>query len=234
MGSSTVIVPLQNGVESAETIGRRFGHEKVLGGLAYIESYIAAPGVIEQRSQFRIIEFGELDGSNSGRASTIQELFEKAGVDCRLSNNIQGSLWRKLIWAAAAALMAVSRSTVGEVLRFPQSRDMFLSAMREVYTVGVACGVKMDSGAVEQTFETTKYVDPGLKSSMQRDLETHSRLEVDSINGAVMKFGLMHGVATPVNAFAYNMLKLEDQRNSTIMEDLEKNRNTGELADKDH
>jgi len=74
VSDDTVILPLQNGVESADRIGKALGYDRVLGGLAYIESFIAAPGVIEQRTQARKIEFGELDGSKSERAKLLETL----------------------------------------------------------------------------------------------------------------------------------------------------------------
>src|SRR5262249_9490634 len=45
----TVILPVQNRIDSAERIGRVVGRDRVIGGLAGVSTVIAAPGVIEHR-----------------------------------------------------------------------------------------------------------------------------------------------------------------------------------------
>lgn len=213
VGVDTVILPLQNGVESADKIGKSFGYDKVLGGAAYIESFIATPGVIEQRSKIRKIDFGELDGSKSRRAGKVLEVFSRAGIDCQLRTDIRKALWEKLVWIAGGAMTALTRSTIGEVLGFSLTREMFVSVMREVKEVALATGTQVDSDIVEKTLKFAEGLDPRMKTSMLRDVENGKRLEIDAINGAVARFGAMHSMQTPVNSFIYSVLKLEDQKN---------------------
>ena len=62
VGPDTVILPVQNGIDSAERIGRIVGPRRVIGGLAGVSSVVAAPGVIEHRAGPDVIQLGELDG----------------------------------------------------------------------------------------------------------------------------------------------------------------------------
>lgn len=214
VSNDTVILPLQNGVESADKIGKSFGYDKVLGGAAYIESFIESPGVIEQRSKIRKIDFGELDGSKSERAGKVLEVFNRAGIDCQLRTDIKKALWEKLVWiAAGGGMTALTRSTIGEVLGFPRTREMFVSVMREVKQVALATGTLVDSDIVERTLKFAEGLDPQLKASMLRDVENGKRLEIDAINGAVVRIGDMNSIPTPVNSFVYSVLKLEDEKN---------------------
>lgn len=214
VSDDTLILPLQNGVESAEKIEKAFGQEKVLGGAAYIESFIAAPGVIEQRSKIRKIDFGELDGSKTERSLKLLEVFTKAGIDCQLRTDIKKALWEKLVWiAAGGGMMVVTRSPIGEVLEFQHTHEMFVSAMQEIEAVAVASGTAMDSNIVERTLKFAQGLDSQLKASMLRDVENGRRLEVEALNGAVVRFGALHSVPTPVNSFIYGVLKLEDEKN---------------------
>jgi len=59
-GPRTLVLPLQNGVESASRLGPVFGQERVLGGAVWVVSSVASPGVIRQESQVRRIVFGPL------------------------------------------------------------------------------------------------------------------------------------------------------------------------------
>ena len=46
VGPDTVILPVQNGIDSAERIGRIVGPRHVIGGLAGVSSVVAAPGAL--------------------------------------------------------------------------------------------------------------------------------------------------------------------------------------------
>jgi len=213
-GKGSIILPLQNGVESADKVGGMFGYDRVLGGLAYLESFVAAPGVIEQRSQIRRIEFGELNGAETDRAREVREVLTRADIDCRLRPDIARALWEKLAWiAAGSGMTALARSPIGEVLAFPPTREMFVSAAGEVGTVAEALGIRLDPGIADRTLKFALSLSPTLKTSMQRDVERGGRLEVDALNGAVVRIGARLSVHTPVNGFVYDVLKLEDEKN---------------------
>ena len=210
----TVFLPLQNGVESAEKIGSRFGANRVLGGVAYIESFVATPGVIEQRSKIRRVELGELNGTETDRARKILEILRKAGIDAHLRADIRKALWEKFAWiAAGGSMMAVTRSPIGDVLASPGTRRLLVAAVQWVDAVARAEGIPVGADLVERTVALGQSLEPMLKSSMLRDLERGNRLEVDALNGAVVRLGGKHGVSTPVNSFIYDLLKLEDEKN---------------------
>ena len=70
----------------------------------------------------------------------------------------------------------------------------------------------MDADLVDQTVKLAEGLNPTLKTSMLRDLERRSRLEVDALNGAVVRFGAKRSVPTPVNSFIHSILVLEDEK----------------------
>jgi 2-dehydropantoate 2-reductase len=65
IGPETVILPVQNGIDSAERIGRVVGSGHVIGGTAGVSSVLEAPGIIDHRSGPDEIRLGELDGSQA-------------------------------------------------------------------------------------------------------------------------------------------------------------------------
>jgi 2-dehydropantoate 2-reductase len=69
VGPDTVVVPVQNGVDAAETIGRAIEFGPVLGGATYVNAHREAPGVVRHGGGERLV-FGELNGGRSdwGRA----------------------------------------------------------------------------------------------------------------------------------------------------------------------
>lgn len=214
IGDRTVILSLQNGVDNAERIGAAVGMKRILGGLTHIESEVSEPGVIHQRSVVRRVTVGELDGARTERAERIVEAFERTGVDCFLSSNIKKSLWEKFLFiCAVGGVTSVTRSTIGEVLDFPNTRQMLVAAMREVEAVARAASVPLDADAVDKAVALASSFPRTTRSSMQKDVERGKPLEVDTLNGTVVALGRKLGVSTPVNGFIHACLKVQDERN---------------------
>ncbi|WP_410969361.1 ketopantoate reductase family protein, partial [Salmonella sp. SAL04284] len=75
---------LQNGIENESRLSELFGTGSVMGGNARIGTELAAPGTIEHRTG-STIEFGELDGRSTERATAIAETMRRAGIFGELS-----------------------------------------------------------------------------------------------------------------------------------------------------
>lgn len=94
---NTVILTLQNGIDTEDRIIARVQRDCVVGGVAFIYSKIAAPGVIDHYKK-GAVAIGELMGHESGRVLKIKELFAAAGIPCHLSKDIRRSKWEKMCW----------------------------------------------------------------------------------------------------------------------------------------
>ena len=68
MGPETVVLPIQNGIDAAEQLGRQVGMLHFVGGVAYVTSQMESPGVIAQTAGSGSIELGELAGGQSERS----------------------------------------------------------------------------------------------------------------------------------------------------------------------
>jgi 2-dehydropantoate 2-reductase len=207
VGAETMVLSLQNGIDSAERIGAIVGLEHVLGGATWISSFIEEPGVIRQVSQFRRIVFGELDGSMSARGLTLLEALQSTGAKVELTRNIQKVLWTKFVFISSiSALGAVTRVEIGEYRDVEQAREMLIRMMREVEAVGRAEGVSLDEDVVEQALAVVDKAVADIKPSMQRDVEAGRRSELESLVAVVVGRGRAHGVPTPVAEMVYAAL----------------------------
>ena len=74
MGSDTVVVPLQNGVEAASELAAVLG-SGTLGGMCGTLSFVAGPGLIRSVGGQNFIKFGELDNRLTERVRTPTGLF---------------------------------------------------------------------------------------------------------------------------------------------------------------
>ncbi len=209
VGAETVVLPLLNGVEIAERIGIVIGGKHLLGGLAKISSAIAEPGVIRQTTPFQQLLFGEFSGEPSHRARAVEGVLKGAQIDAVLTPHIERELWHKFILLTAmAGVCAITRHTVGPVRSDPDTRDLLGGCMREVEAVARQKKVDLAQGVVVDTLAFIDGVSPENKPSMLLDLERGKPLELDALNGTVVRMGTELGVPTPVNQFIYAALKL--------------------------
>jgi len=198
IGEHTTVLSLQNGVEAYEKLGELLGAEHVLPGATWISSAVESPGVIRQVSLFRRIALGELDGSVSGRAQAVVDVFEGTGADVRISDVILTTLWTKFIFIAIASSMGpLTRLTIGQYRTVPETRAMMQSLLGEVKAVSDAVGAGLQDDIVEKTMGFVDMAEPGIKPSMQLDVEAGKPSELDSLVGVIGRKGRALGIPTP-------------------------------------
>jgi 2-dehydropantoate 2-reductase len=213
MGTSTVVVTLQNGVDSVDEVAAAVGPERVLGGPTYIAVALSLPGLIEQTGTHRRIVFGEAFGDRarvSDRVQQIAEVLTRADIQAEAVADARVPLWEKFIYLAPfAGFTGAARLPIGPLWADPVIREQFLAAVREVETVARAEGVAV-RGSADLMAYVIKYVEvlpPATRSSLLIDLQMGKRIEVESLPGSVVRRGLAAGVPTPVMAALYCALK---------------------------
>ena len=208
VGPGTVVLPLQNGVDAADRIGAVVGIEHLLGGATWLSAAIEAPGVIGQYSQFRRIVLGELDGRKTPRAQQVFNTLNATGATAELSDNIRKVLWTKFAFiASVSALGSLTRVTFGEYRSVRETRAVLTEAITEVAAVARAKDVSLDADVVDKTLAFIDGSAPGIKPSMQRDVEAGRMSELESMLGIVVRLSEELSVPTPVMRVAYALLK---------------------------
>jgi 2-dehydropantoate 2-reductase len=207
IGPQTTVLPLLNGVDIAERISAVVGPEHVLGGLCVLSSAVAEPGVIRHVTPFESVVFGELSGETTPRCQALLETLKAAGINATLSGQIRTELWKKFVMLATIAGVCCAVRHPAEIVADPDVRALFSGSLEEIAAVARAQGVLLPDTVVQDTLRFFDGVPPGTKPSMLVDLEAGRRLEVEAINGAVVRLGAELGVPTPVNRFLYAALK---------------------------
>lgn len=216
VGPQTVVMSLQNGIDAADRIGQVIGMEHMVGGVTWLSSAVEAPGMIRQISQFRRIVFGELAGGLSERIESLQKAFTNTGITVEVTEDIQKVLWTKLVFiAAVSSVGSLTRLPLGDYRSVPESRSLLSRIMTETESVARAQGVRLDEDVVEKWLDFIDTSVPQMKPSMQLDIETGHRTELDSMIGVVGRKGRELGIPTPTVDFAYAaLLPLEIQARS--------------------
>jgi len=209
----TIVLTLQNGVDMATELQTTFGRGTVLAGVTRMGSTLVAPGVIEQPTTDRLIEFGSLPGQEQGSVDRVHALYTAAGIPTLVSPNIQRSLWEKLVFIAPfSGLSTLTRLTPAQLLGHEPTQGLYRAVIQETAAVAqAAAGVAPD--IVERTMHYLDTAgDPG-DSSMAVDFQRQRRIEVEAINGAVVRHGQRLQVPTPLNQMLYNTLIVMDHYN---------------------
>jgi 2-dehydropantoate 2-reductase len=207
LSPQTVVLSLQNGIEAAEQVGKVIGMEHVIGGATWLSSAVEAPGVIKQISQFRRIALGELNGGRSERIQSIYEVLNKTGITVEISEDIQKVLWTKLVFiAAVSSVGSLTRLPMGDYRSVPETRTLLSRIMQEVESLARAQGVGLDGDVVQKWLEFIDNSAAHIKPSMQLDVETGHRTELESMIGVVGRKGRELGVPTPIADFVYASL----------------------------
>lgn len=207
-GPGTTALPLLNGLDAADRLSAIFGTETVLAGLTHISSSIAEPGVIRQVSKVRRITFGEQNGRITPRAERIRDVLSSSGIQVVLTPTVQTALWEKFIFIASiSGICCLARQPIGPILGTPESRKLFVDALREVEAVGRARRVALPSDIVDRTLELAAGFAPETKPSLLVDLEAGRRLELEAMSGTVVRYGSSASVPTPIHSMIYAALK---------------------------
>ncbi len=207
VGQQTAVMSLQNGVDAAERIGKVVGAEHMIGGATWISSAVEAPGLIKQVSQFRRIVLGELGGGQSERIQSIYDVLNQTGATVEISEDIQKTLWTKFVFiAAASAIGSLTRLPMGNYRSVPEARSLLTGIMREVEALAHAQSIRLETDVVQNSLEFIDNSAPQIKASMQLDVETGHRTELESIIGVISRKGRELGVPTPVADFVYAAL----------------------------
>ena len=206
---SAILVSLQNGVNNAEEIYAASGLD-ALPAVVYVAAAMPTPGQIKHLGRGDLVI-----GPANKKTESVAKLFTDASVSCRISENIAGELWTKLIWNCALnALSGLGKVTYGEIVGSADARRLVATVVDEVLAVAKAKGIhppglEDPKVALAGAFKVAEQMS-GTRSSTAQDMARRKRTEIASLNGYIAKQGEELGVPTPVNQAMYTLVKLQE------------------------
>ena len=207
LGPETVVVPVLNGVDIAERIGAVVGMGHMLDGLTFTSAQRTGPGEFRHQA-LNQIAFGEPAGGLSPRGEAVQAAFRRAGVEADLSGDIRTDIWSKFaVVVPFGGVSAVTRLSGKAMAENPPVLALMIDAMEEVAALAAAQGYAVDREAMAKLPLMLKNWPPEAKNSLLVDLERGNPLEVESLQGAVVRLAEPLGVPTPLCRLIYAALK---------------------------
>ena len=209
LSSQAVLVSLQNGVNNAEEIRAASGID-ALPAVVYVAASVPVSGRVKHLGRGDLVL-----GKQDARSAAIASLFNSAGVPCRLSENIEGELWTKLIWNCALnAVSGLGNVTYGEIIASNDAKQVVEAVVYETLNVAHAKGIHPPGledprAALAGSFKIAEQMS-GTRSSTAQDMARGKRTEIDALNGYVARLGAKLGVPTPVNHTLFTLVKLQE------------------------
>ena len=209
VGPQTAVLSLQNGVVKDDILRKHYPAAQIMGGVAYVATHVARPGVILQVGAMQRIVVGEYDGKRSARTDALLEALLRAGVKAELSADIRRTLWEKYTFLVGlSGTTATMLTTIGSIRSHPRTRAFLHDLFREVVAVGRAQGVALPADYADDRLAFADTVPASMTTSMHHDLERGNPLEVEWLAGGVVTLGTAVGVPTPANRAVWDMLAL--------------------------
>ena len=208
------IVCLQNGVDNADHV-RNAANVVPIPAVVYVAVSVPEPGRVKHLARGDLII-----GPPSERTTHLADVFARAGIPCRVSDNIEGELWLKLLRNCALnAISALGHARYGQIAQSDDAKKLMEDIVDEVLAVARAARVVLpgvddrESGMAAAMEIATQMADAF--SSTAQDLSRGRPTEIDALNGYVARRGAELGVPVPVNHALFTLVKLAEQKGST-------------------
>jgi 2-dehydropantoate 2-reductase len=197
-------------VDNAEQIRSAAGIE-ALPAAVYVAASVPSPGTVKHVGRGDLVV-----GPENEKTRRVAEIFGRARVPCRISDNVIAELWTKLVWNCALnALSALGRATYREIVGSEDARQVVEAVVFEVLAVAKAAGIQPAgledpkvtlAGALKVAEQMSQ-----TRSSTAQDMAKGKRTEIDSLNGYIARRAAALGVPAPVNHALFTLVKLAEK-----------------------
>jgi 2-dehydropantoate 2-reductase len=213
VGPQTAIIPLLNGMLHLDVLDRKFGRERVLGGLCAIAATLNDKREVVQLNPMQSLTFGERDGKTSDRVRAVAEVFASGNIGSAASENIVQEMWEKWVFLATlAACTCLMRTSVGNILESPGGKDFILGMLDECSAVAGAEGHPPSGPFFERIKDMLTAEGSQMTASMFRDIRAGGPVESDHVIGDLIARGDAAKVPVPKLRTAYTHLKAYEKQ----------------------
>lgn len=195
----SLVLTLQNGIGNVEAIAKVVGEERVLAGTSAHGATVLGLGHVRHAGKGETI-IGELGGATTARVQKVVHLFASAGLDVRVTEDVNSLLWSKLLVNAGInPLTALTGLANGELLSRPELRRLMRTVVKEACEVAMRKGIRILYPEPFAKVASVCKATAANISSMLQDVRHGKKTEIDFINGAVVKEGSYLGIDVPIN-----------------------------------
>ena len=216
VGKGTFVIAAQNGYGNYETIAAAVGKEHALLARVIFGVKLHAPGRTEVTVIADDVRLGQPDHAvNPDRVKAIAAAINAAGIPTSYAGNVSAILWDKILYNAALnPLGAVLECSYGQLAEHAETRLLMDRIIDEVFLVAQAHGMPLNWKTSDEykTHFYTRLVPPTAKHfpSMYYDMKAGKRVEIDAMNGAIVRLARDMNISVPVNETITQLIKTKE------------------------
>lgn len=205
----TAIYSFQNGIYAEGRLVELLGAKHVIGGYAATPATVTAPGVVEQYGQWCTLGFGELDNRITPRIEKFLAACQRAKIDSLIEKDVMAALWTKYIFITThSGATSMCRATEGPIRSDPWGRQLIMGLAAEGTAIAHAKGIHVAKDNAAYVLKQIDGLPPEAQGSMYTDLQHGHRLELEWLNGLMVKIGEEVGIPTPCHRAVMMALNL--------------------------
>lgn len=211
LSEKTYLMTLQNGLGNIEKIEKYAAPEKIIVGTTLGESNPVAPGHVST-SGSAPTSIMSADGILNPMVQTVADMFNHAGIETTIAENIMASIWEKVAFNCATNTMAsVCRLCDKYTLGTEETSTLAFKIAHEVCTVANAAGYAASEENVIHKLSTSWKIRGDHFPSMAQDVFAQRRTEIGAINGAVYEKARQLNIEVPYVETMYRLVRCIEQ-----------------------
>ncbi|WP_026224420.1 ketopantoate reductase family protein [Methyloversatilis thermotolerans] len=213
MGPHSAVVPLLNGVAHLDALDRRFGRQRVAGGVAHLALTLDGDGDIRHLNSTEKLIIGARADSHRTMVESLGERLAAISPDYLVSADIEQDMWDKLVFISVlAGATCLMRAPVGVILATHAGGRLIDDMLAESAAVASACGHAPAPARMEGYRATLTESGSTLTASMLRDLLRHAQTEAEHILGDLCRRAEEHALQVPMLDLALSHLQAYETR----------------------
>ncbi len=197
---NTIIIPILNIYGTGSTMQKYFADSLVTDGCIYVAAQILKPGCIKMNGDIMRVIFGVRE-KNDYRDELVQieADLNKSGITGILSDNIAKDALLKYSYISAHGACGLYYNVPsGDIQRPGEIRDCFAGLVHEIDTLAQAMCIHFEEDIVKHNLTILDSLSKNAKVSIQRDIESGNRSEIQGLIYEVVKLGEKYGVDLPI------------------------------------
>ena len=213
LDAKTCVLPFLNGIAHYDTLDRRFGRERVLGGVAYIGTRLAPGGEVHHFNEFHRIAFGPRMPAQAAACEAFAAVLKGVNFDWKLESKIEQAVWDKwVLLATLAGMTCLMRAAVGDIVADETGERLVLALLGECAAVAKAEGFPTPEGTLANHRAILTKKGSTFSASMLHDIEGGGPAEGEHILGSLLGYARKHSLAGPMLEVATTHLRAFEAR----------------------
>lgn len=211
--AKTCVLPFLNGIAHYDTLDKRFGRERVLGGVAYIGAKLSPGGEVDHFNEFHRIAFGPRVPAQAAVCEALAAVLKGVNFDWKLEANIEQAVWDKwVLLATLAGMTCLMRAAVGDIVADEAGERLMLTLLGENAAVAKAEGFATPDAVLASHRGILTRKGSTFSASMLHDIESGKPAEGEHILGSLLGYARKHSLATPLLEIAATHLRAFEVR----------------------